>query len=135
MNNFNIHLVKRLHDEVWSQGKIDILDEICSEEFAAYYPNEIWNGLDDAKKVVTEFRTAFPDWNENIDEIIVSEDKIVTRFTSKGTHLGTLFNSILPTGKKVCINEIAIFKIKNGKITEQRGLFDLYNLYKQLGIV
>ncbi len=135
MKDFNAELIKRLHNEVWSEGNIDVLNEICSKDFVDYISDDKIKSLDSYKNMVTEFRKAFPDWKERIQELIISGDKVVSRYSSSGTHLGVLFNTIQPTGKIVTLNEIAIFYIKEGKISEQRGIFDLYALYKQLGVV
>ena len=82
--------------------------------------------------MVARQRTAFPDWTETIEDIIAEGDKVVTRFTSRGTHKGK-FMGVPPTGKKVKITEVAVFRIADGKITEQWGFPDLQGLRQQLG--
>lgn len=82
--------------------------------------------------MVRKHRISFPDWNEKVDDVIAEGDRVVVRFTSTGTHLGE-FEGIAPTGKKVRIQEVAIFRLADGKIVEQWGVPDLHGLLQQLG--
>lgn len=126
-------LIMKLHEQIWNEGNLDILEEVYSPEFTAHYPMENWRGIDGVKMAVINIRMAFPDWHEEIEDIIIAEDKVVTRFRSSGTNLGE-FLGILPTGKRVTIEEMAIFRINKGKVIEQWGAIDLYGLYHQLGV-
>jgi predicted ester cyclase len=56
------------------------------------------------------------------------------RYTSTGTHLGSQFFNIPPTGNKITISEISIFKLKDGKVVEQWNSLDLAGWLMQLGI-
>ena len=57
---------------------------------------------------------------------------MVTRFRSHGTHKGE-FQGLAPTGKRVEVAEVAIYRIENGKIVEQWGFPDILGLQRQLG--
>ncbi len=56
---------------------------------------------------------------------------MVIRFTSTGTQRGE-FEGIAPTGRKVQIQEVAIYRLVGGKIVEQWGLPDIHGLLEQL---
>ena len=77
---------------------------------------------------------AFPDWHTTIDDLVAEGDKIVTRMTQQGTHLGTLFG-ILPTGRHVTAAGIAMFRLENGQIVEEWLLTDQLRLLQQLGVI
>jgi predicted ester cyclase len=66
-----------------------------------------------------------------VEDIIAEGDKVVIRFTSTGTQEGE-FAGIAPTGKKVTIREVAIFRLADGKIVEQWGMPDIHGLLEQL---
>ena len=66
-----------------------------------------------------------------MDDIVAEGDRVVIRFTSTGTHRGA-FAGIAPTGRKVTIQEVAIFRVVGGKIVEQWGQPDLNGLLEQL---
>jgi predicted ester cyclase len=90
-----------------------------------------WRGVEGIKNEVKQHRVSFPDWNEHVDDIVAEGDRVVIRFTSTGTQRGE-FAGIAPTGKRVKIQEVAIFRLANGKIAEQWGIPDLHGLMEQL---
>lgn len=90
-----------------------------------------WKGVEGIKREVRGHRLSFPDWEETVDDIIAEGDRVVIRFHSTGTHRGA-FAGIAPTGRKVAIREIAIYRLAHGKIVEQWGMPDLHGLLTQL---
>jgi predicted ester cyclase len=114
------------------QGNLVVADELYSPDFVCHFiAGPEWRGLEGIKGEVRRHRTSFPDWNEHVDDIIAEGDKVVIRFTSTGTQLGE-FEGIAPTGRKVRIQEVAIFRLAGGKIVEQWGLPDIHGLMEQL---
>jgi predicted ester cyclase len=80
----------------------------------------------------TFLREAFPDRVDIIEDIIAEDDRVGLRWRLTGTHRGNLFG-IPPTGCKVDIHEIGIFRLADGRITEGWFLADELGLLKQLG--
>lgn len=76
---------------------------------------------------------AFPDLQATVEDQIAEGDLVVTRGTMRGTHLGAL-ERIPPTGKKVTVSGVEIFRIQNGKIVEGWHWEDETGLMRQLGI-
>ena len=127
----NRDVVKKYH-EVWSNGQVNELDNILAPDFVCHFIDGIeWKGIEGANSSITSHRKSFPDWNEEIVDMISEGDKVVTRFKSTGTQLGA-FNGLDSTGKKVTIYETAIYRIANGKIAEQWGFPDALSLNNQL---
>ncbi|MEL0457517.1 ester cyclase [Flavobacteriaceae bacterium SZ-1-7] len=127
----NRDVVKKYH-EVWSNGQVNELDKILAPDFVCHFIDGIeWIGIEGANSSITSHRKSFPDWNEEIVDMISEGNKVVTRFKSTGTQLGA-FNGLDPTGKKVTIYETAIYRIANGKIAEQWGFPDALSLNNQL---
>ena len=127
----NRDVVKKYH-EVWSNGQVNELDRILAPDFVCHFIDGIeWKGIEGANSSITSHRKSFPDWNEEIVDMISEGDKVVTRFKSTGTQLGA-FNGLDPTGKKVTIYETAIYRLANGKIVEQWGFPDAISLNHQL---
>ena len=127
----NRDIIKKYH-EVWSNGEVNELDKILAPDFVCHFIDGIeWKGIEGANSSITSHRKSFPDWNEEIVDMISEGDKVVTRFKSTGTQLGA-FNGLDSTGKKVTIYETAIYRIANGKIAEQWGFPDALSLNNQL---
>jgi steroid delta-isomerase-like uncharacterized protein len=78
------------------------------------------------------FRTAFPDYKHTINDLIAEGDKVVARWTFHGTHEGD-FQGLPPTGKKVTIPCISVFRLVDGKIMDDWTISDTYSLMHQLG--
>lgn len=127
----NIAVVKKYH-EIWSNGNVKELEEIISPDFQSHFIGGFeYSGIEGAKNSILETKKAFPDWTENILEIISQGNKVVTRYRSTGTHLDN-WDGIEATGKKVNIEEMSVYHLKNGKIIEQWGFWDEIELKKQM---
>ena len=77
---------------------------------------------------------AFPDAQLTIEDLIAEGDKVVGRFTMRGTHRGA-FMGIAPTGKHVTMTGINICRIEEGKIAEMWQNLDTLGLLQQLGAI
>ncbi len=103
-----------------------------SPGFVCHFINGIeWKGIEGAKNEIVSHRKSFPDWNEEIVDMIAEGDKVVTRYKSTGTQKGK-FNGLDSTGIKVTIFEASIYRIANGKLVEQWGFPDALSLNNQL---
>ena len=128
-------LVHRLVEEVWHKGKLEVADEILSNDYVFHHPAGIdLNGAEEYKKLVAEVRSAFPDINFTLDDVIVEGDKIVYRWTLRGTHQ-TEFRGIPPTNKEVEVWGITIERVVGGKLVEAWERYDTLGLMRQLGVV
>jgi predicted ester cyclase len=90
--------------------------------------------LDGLKGFNVAFRAAFPDWHSNFEELVAEGDRVVERWTGRGTHRGELWG-IPPTGKRVEVPGSVFYRIAGGKIVEFRGQLDMTGLMQQLDVV
>jgi predicted ester cyclase len=135
MNNIdNKKLIIKLHD-IWNSNNISAVPEVYSNNVVVHWSKSSENanslGHVGIRQAITDTLLAFPDWQEKFLDIIAEDDKVVTRYVSTGTHMGT-YQGIAPTGNKIKVDEISIFCIKNGKVMEQWCLVDDLALVKQL---
>jgi predicted ester cyclase len=75
---------------------------------------------------------AFPDFRITIEDQIAEGDKVVTRVTFRGTHLGE-YRGIAPTGRQVAYAGIAVDRIAGGKVVEGWHQADALGMLRQLG--
>ena len=80
----------------------------------------------------TNLRTAFPDRTDTIESMIAEGDRVGMIFRVSGTHQGN-FLGIPPTGKKFEFQEMALFRLADGKVTESWFMADEAGLMRQLG--
>ncbi|UCF13728.1 MAG: ester cyclase [Thermoplasmatales archaeon] len=128
--------MRRFYEEVWGKGNLDVADELAAENFVDHNlvdPN-LPPGIEGFKQIVPMFRTAFPDMQFTIEDLIAKDDKVVSRLTVRATHKGE-FMGIPPTGKQATITGIDIFRIVDGKIVERWGEVDMFRLMQELGVV
>jgi steroid delta-isomerase-like uncharacterized protein len=78
--------------------------------------------------------SAFPDPQFTIEDLIAEADQVVARWTFLGTHRGS-FGGIPPTGKRVRMTGITIYRLRDSKIAEARSNIDQLGLLQQLGVV
>lgn len=127
----NREVVRSFH-KVWSSGEVAVLDTLLAPDFVCHFINGIeWKGIEGTKTTISGHKKSFPDWKEEIVDIIAEGDKVVTRYKSTGTHRG-VFNGIDSTGNVVTIYETSIYRIANGKLAEQWGFPDEVSLRNQL---
>jgi steroid delta-isomerase-like uncharacterized protein len=84
--------------------------------------------------VITTCRAAFHGLQVTIDDMMAEGDKVTCRFTARGVHNGE-FMGLPPTGKKIAMTGIEIFRLRDGKIAELWGEANLMGLMQQLGIL
>jgi steroid delta-isomerase-like uncharacterized protein len=68
-----------------------------------------------------QVRSAFPDMVFDVNLLIESENLVVSNWTVRGTHTGTAFYDVAPSGEAVEINGTAVLRLRDGKIVEHWG--------------
>ena len=131
----NKALVRRYAEEVLNQSNLDLFDEIFAPDFVQYGadPDQV-SGVEDLRQFFIMLRSGFPDFQVTIEDLFAAEgDKVVLRFTFRGTHQGA-FMGVAPTGKQVTMTGIDIFHIADGKIVELWNEEDVLGMMQQLGM-
>jgi len=130
----NTTVASRWYEEVFNAGNLALIDELFAPNFVDHDPSNPLPGLDGVRQLVSMYRGAFPDLHLTIEDEITEGDRVVTRFTGRGTHKGSLMG-IPPTGKRVTIAAIDILRFENGRIAEHWGNPDLLGMMRQLGVI
>ena len=86
------------------------------------------------KRQFTEFYTAFPDWREEIVELVAEGNTVAGRFRCSGTNLGKFLGEP-PTGKRMEVEEVFFLRVKDGKFVDFWGLEDSLGRMRQLGLI
>jgi steroid delta-isomerase-like uncharacterized protein len=113
---------------------LDILDEVYASDLVWHEPDQDVHGLEAARQFVTTYKTAFPDLNATVEDVISEGDSVVTRYTVRGTHEGEIEEFGPPTGKQIELQGITIHRIADGKIVEEWERYDNLSLMQQLGL-
>ena len=86
------------------------------------------------KRLFAEFRIAFPDWQEEIVQLVAEGDAVAGRFRCSGTHRGEFLGEA-PTGKRMDVEEVFFLRVEEGKFVDFWGLEDSLNRMRQLGLL
>jgi len=124
-------LVIRFVDEFWSKGNLAAAVELMAPDAVIHQPAV--GGVAGLKAFNTAIRAAFPDWYSTAEELIAEGDRVAERWTGRGTHRGE-FQGIPPTGKQVAVPGVVFYRIRDGRISEFRGSFDMLSMLQQLGV-
>jgi steroid delta-isomerase-like uncharacterized protein len=124
----------RYFEDVWNNGRVDVLDDLLTADYINHTPStpNPPRGPDGLKPIVLALREGFPDLKYELQDIVVTVDRVVMRVIMTGTNTGKLFGKA-PTGKTVRVNQINIEKIRNGRIAEHWRVTDEAELQRQLG--
>jgi len=129
----NKALMHRAYDAL-NQKNLAVLDEVDAPDLVVHIVSTTIQGLEAFKQGLSLFLTAFPDARFTIEDMIAEGDKVVVRYTFRGTHTGN-FMGIAPTGKQVTQTGITINRFANGKAVELWRNVDDLGLLQQLGAV
>jgi steroid delta-isomerase-like uncharacterized protein len=127
--------IVRKYREAHNQNNLDALDAIVAQDLISHsaLPG-LPPGLAGGKLAHQGFLAAFPDTQTTTEDLFAEGDKVVERYTARGTHQGD-FMGVPPTGKKFAVESIVIYRFANGKIVEMWGLNDATGLMMQLGLM
>jgi steroid delta-isomerase-like uncharacterized protein len=136
MSEENKEKARRFIQEAFNEGNFSVVDEIFTSDYVLHdpaNPDEI-RGPEGVKGYVQMYRSAFPDTQITVEDVIAEGDKVVTRWTGRGTHQGELFG-VPPSGNRVEVTGISIDRIEGGKFVEGWNNLDALGMMQQIGAV
>jgi predicted ester cyclase len=123
VSEHNKATVRRLITEVLNGGRLEAIDELYAPELAPA-----------ARRWIAPFRASFPDVHMEVVELIAEGDQVAGRFTCSATHLGEWLGHP-PTGRRFeRVDEVSIFRMRDGRITQVWSLEDTLGRLRQLGL-
>jgi predicted ester cyclase len=106
-----------------TSGRLELLEELYHPRLTA-----------SARRWIEPFLASFSDVRVRVRELIAEDDRVVGRFACSGTHTGTWLGHA-PTGRRFTdIDEVYIFRLWEGRITNAWGLEDTWRRLRQLGL-
>lgn len=135
MSEANKALARRWYAEVFAKKNLRAIDELVSPHVLDHAaPPGTPAGIEGAKQILGMYLAAFPDVHLAVEDMIAEGDKVVVRYTIRGTHKGDLMG-IPPTGKPVTLAGIEILRVAGGKIVEHWESLDELGMMRQLGVI
>lgn len=128
----NKALIRRYYEELWNPWNLEAANDLISPEM------EFRGSLGIAERGISGFqgymstvRSAFPDFHNQVEDLVAEGEKVVARLTYSGTHQGEMFG-LPPTGRAISYPGIAIFRISEDKVAEGWVMGDRWGLLQQL---
>ena len=138
MSEENKAILRRVTDEVFTRGNLDVVDELLAPDYVLHDPGvpggELRGTESFKQQWVSMFRSAFPDLQLSVEDQVAEGDKVVTRYTGRGTHQGELMG-IPPTNNEAVVSGIIISRVSDGRIEEEWNNFDALGMMQQLGVI
>ena len=129
----NRRLAQRFFDEVMTGMDPAAAQEILAPEFATHHPNfPVATGPDGVLGVLNMLRSALPDLEYAVQDIIADDATVAVRWLARGTHRGN-FMGIQPTGNPVSVSGIDILHVRTGRVVEGWVNSDILGLMQQFG--
>ena len=116
-------VVRKMIDEVVNAGRLDLIDELYTQQMAP-----------EARRWITPFRESFPDVHMEIIDLIAEGEQVAGRFHCSATNLGP-WRGQAPTGLRFeRVDEVYILRVRDGHISEAWGIEDTLSRERQLGL-
>jgi steroid delta-isomerase-like uncharacterized protein len=123
-------------DELWKQRRPETADKWFTPDltFQTTIQPEPFRGPDGFREFYRGISGGFPDYDIHIDDVVAEGDKVVLRFTFRGTNSGDYFG-IPSTGKPVTIRFVEIFTVRDGQIASIWHVANVLDVMQQLGFL
>lgn len=127
--------VRRFYDELWNQWRFELAAELLAPELEFRGSlGETVRGRDGFIAYAGRVRAAFPDFRNEIEELVIDGNHGAARLGYSGTHEGVIFDAE-PSGERISYAGAAFFAFDaEGRIARAWVLGDLITLLGQLGV-
>jgi predicted ester cyclase len=135
MGQENVEASRRVLEEAFGEGNLEVIDEVCADNFVDHDPLAGDQDKEAVKQTIASYREAFPDLSFTLDDALDCGDKVVLRWTAQGTFEDE-FMGQQPTGEKgQPVHGISIDRFDGGKIAESWGQWDTLQFMRDIGML
>lgn len=136
MSDIAAKLVERYFGEVWNEGRVEVLDELLTEDYVNHSPagQAPAPGPRGLAPIVQAMRAAMPDLTYEVLDVVATDDKVAVRTRVRGTLTGALFG-VAPTGRAFDVEQMQIEHLRDGRIAAHWRLTDELTQLRQLGLL
>ena len=121
--------------QLQESGDLNTVDQVIAANWVNHDPSlPHLQGYEGFKQLTMLFRTAFPGFQTEIEDMLAEGDKVAARMHIRMTNSGS-FQGMPPTGKAVDVTATGIFRIVDGRVTDNWVNLDMLGLLQQLGVV
>lgn len=129
----NIAATRRLIDEGFTQGRLDVCDEVVAPD-AVEHQRGLQPGSDGTKATIRALHAAFSEFQLSIVDLIANDEMVWIRNRATGVHTGT-FMGRPATGRRFEATVLDVMRFEDGRIVEHWGVPDQLGIFMQLGLI
>lgn len=130
----NKALIRR-YFESWNLNDVDALDDLIAADAIDHMAYEGQSrGREGYRDFYRHWHSAFPGFRAEIEDMIAEDDRVATRWTFSGRHLGE-YEGVAPTGRDVTFRAVSVVRIVNGVVAEEWYYGDTLALLRQIGAI
>jgi steroid delta-isomerase-like uncharacterized protein len=133
MSEHNREIIRRYFTDVVNAGRLEIVDELFSEDVVFATPIGRFEGRDGIRTLVRGFRGGFSDLRVEVEEIVGEGDRLAVRVTTTGTNDGEMLGNP-PTGNQVRLPFVHFIGLRDGRYHSDQVVYDRMALMEQLGL-
>lgn len=126
----NKAVVQRVFQDIFNQGRFAVADEIYAPDFQNHGLRRSV-GLAEDQAAVRAEKQAFPDLTMTVERTIAEGDWVATLWIFRGTHTGGGYEGLPPTGARVAMKGITLWRVVDGRIRDEWTSFDSLSAYSQ----
>ncbi len=131
----NKAFVRETVEEIWNKRNLAILDKALTTGYVRHDPASPQPlSLQQHKEFISGTLKAFPDIRTVVEDLIAEGDRVVMRWSCRGTHTGD-FMGIPASNKALNFSGITVFRVSGGKIAEQWENYDALGMMQQMGVI
>ena len=136
MSQSTENVVRRLIEEGFNHGRLEVADELTSPDLVEHqdFGPDHAPGGEGVKAVIASLRRAFSDFHLAIEDLTVDGDKAWLRMVATGVNDGPFMGNE-PTGRPMRTDVFDLIRVTDGKIVEHWGVPDRLGALIHLGLV
>ena len=119
--------------EMHNTHQPDLVDRYVAVEYRNHNPF-VADGREPNRRLWTMFYAALPDMKVTQEDLIVSGDRVIGRYTYRGTQTGE-FMGIPASGNPIEMRSIDIWRVKGGMFAEHWDELNVLEVFQQMGVI
>ena len=128
-------LAARRYAAFWNTGEPRHAEAALAQSFVdRTLPEGRRQGFTGVLEASKNFRAAIPDLRAEIEQLLVVNDRAIVRYTFVGHFTGT-FKDVKGDSRAISFRAVDIYRVQNGKISDNWHLEDNLSFMQQLGVV
>jgi predicted ester cyclase len=132
----NKTLVRRLYEEGFNRGNLDVVDELVAPDVVTHDPIilDAPTGPDSIRGGIEMIRNAFPDFRVEVLDLVAEGDRVASFLSMSGTNTGA-YRRGDATNRKGTMRAFLLWRVADGRLVESWGMADRFQFLQQLGIL